>query len=133
MVEALGYKRFSNGSFISIPKLCRTVPDVQIKLATPQTCRDGLQPFESELLVAHADVWIISLICDIEGQTYPFVFGFNRKYGVPLAHLVYCRDQKDFIYLAGSLGRLLGRWGVLLVAPFDADGPICGLTGKYIR
>jgi hypothetical protein len=51
---------------------------------------------------------------------------------MPLAYLIYCRDQRDFVKLAGSLGRYLGKRGRLLVV-LDANGRIHGLPGKYLE
>jgi hypothetical protein len=132
MLEVLGYSRFSNGLFITIPTFCRSLPNLQIRFATADTCRDGrLPPFEIDLLLAHANYGCMSLICGFEGAIYPFVFGLRRKYGLPLAHLIYCRDQEDFIWLAGSLGRFLRKCGYLLVV-LDANRPIRGLIGGYM-
>jgi hypothetical protein len=132
MVEALGYKRFSNGTFISIPSLCCSMSTAYTEAASVETCRRHcLEPFETELLLAHADWGCVSLICRCGDSSYPYVFGIDRRYYLPLAHLVYCRDQKDFVRLAGSVGRTMLRRGIAFIA-LDANGPIQGLVGRYI-
>jgi hypothetical protein len=133
MVEALGYKRFSNGIFICVPMLSKPLSSLQIRGATTGTCRDRrLHPFETDLLLAHANYGCICVICDLEGNLYPFVFRLGWKLGLPLTHLIYCRDQKDFVCLAGPLGRYLGKRGLPLVV-LDSNGPVRGLTGKYLE
>ena len=134
MVEAQGYKRFCNGQFVSIPILCKLQPDahIQVHEATSNACHDArLQRYEADLLSAHTSYGCISVICALNGNLYPFVFGLRRKFHLPLAHLIYCRDQKDFILLAGPLGRFLGKRGFALVV-LDAEGPIPNLFGKYL-
>lgn len=132
LLEAQGYKRFSNGVYIAVPGLRRSQRDVQIQVATQDSCRaGGLQSFETDLLLAHASYGCVSLVCRSGDRHLPFVFGLQRKYGVPFAHLIYCRDPNDFVECAGSLGRFLGRRGFPLVV-LDSDGPIRGLVGKYL-
>jgi len=49
---------------------------------------------------------------------------------VPALQLIYCRDIRDFVRLAGPIGRAMVRRGKLLVC-LDADSPLPGLVGKY--
>jgi hypothetical protein len=133
MVEAQGYRRFVNGTFVCIPLLCkwRSHAPTQVQEATPRACRDvRLYDFERELLLAHAKYGCVCLICELSGNLYPFVFALRRKFLVPLAHLVYCRDQMDFMLLARPLGKFLGRRRLALVI-LDSNGPIQGLIGRY--
>ena len=131
MLEAWGYKRFSSGLFICIPTLCRPLPNLHIRVASANSQDGRLQPFETDLLLAHANYGCLSVICEFRANIYPFVFALRRKYGLPLAHLIYCRDQNDFVWLAGSLGQFLRQRGFPLVV-LDANGPIRGLIGRYL-
>jgi len=85
MIEALGYKRFAKGMYFIIPALYRPLRNLRIQVATAETCCDrGLQQFEIDLLLAHANYGCISVLCEFESSTYPFVFALRRKYAVPL-------------------------------------------------
>ncbi len=133
MVEAQGYKRFSNGMFVAVPTLRYSWPyaRTQVREATAEICWDArLQPFEKDLLMAHAKYGCVCVTCEFKGNLHLFVFKIRRKFKVPLAHLIYCRNQKDFIALAGPLGRFLGRRGIAFVI-LDSDGPVPGLVGRY--
>ena len=125
MLEAQGYKRLCDGFYFALPLLCRPLPGVSVG-----DCA-RLEPFESELLAAHASYGCIALVCEHQGIAYPFVFAIRHKYGVRLAHLVYCRNQIDFRLVAGAVGRALVKRGILAVL-LDADGPI-NLPGKYFE
>ena len=131
MLEAQGYVRFASGQFVACPLLSRRRANVYIRLATSDTCRgSGLTEYDNHLLLQHAQFGCLSLICTAEGETRPFVFGLRRKYGIPLAHLIYCHDQQDFVDFAASLGQFLCRQGIGLVI-LDANGRIDGLVGRY--
>ncbi len=131
MLEAQGYKPFSSGVYMTIPALCYPLSNIRIRAATAETCRDTpLQPFEVDMLLAHSNYECVCVLCEFGGNTYPFIFAISRKYGLPVAHLIYCRNRKDFILLAGSLGRFLIKRGLLWTF-LDANGPIPGLTGLY--
>jgi hypothetical protein len=131
MLTALGYTRFANGLFVAVAALCRS-PKVRIQMATTETCGSGdVQAFETEILLAHAKYGCMSVICEHEGKQYPFVFGLRRRRGVPLAHLIYCRDQEDFVRFAGALGRFLAIRGYPAVV-LDANGSIDWLIGRYL-
>lgn len=131
MLKAQGYTPFSNGVYIAVPILCRPLPNLRIQAATVETCHEGrLQPFEADLLLTHAKYGCVCVICEFADNIYPFVFGVSRKYGLQVAHVTYCRNQEDFTWLAGSLGRFLRKRGFLWIC-LDANGPIPGLIGLY--
>jgi hypothetical protein len=133
-VEAQGYKRLSDGQFICVPLLRkrRAGDKIRVRTVDPKTCQyDGLQPLEAELLAAHSGYGCVCLICECGDGVHPFVFGLRKKYGIPLAQLIYCRDQKDFVWLAPYIGRYLLRRGIPLTV-LDADGPVPGLAGHYV-
>jgi hypothetical protein len=132
MLEAQGYRRFANGVFVSVPALSRSSSDLTIHLTSRGVPRDSIPQLpETDLLLAHQAYGCLSLVGVSGDQQYPFVFGLRRKHGVPLAHLVYCRDQQDFVRYAGPLGRFLAKRGFPLVV-LDCNGPVCGLVGWYV-
>lgn len=134
ILEAQGHRRFANGRYVSIPIIGRSQSaNLQIWEATPQACRDRrLEAFESDLLTVHATYGCICLLCESENTLRPFVFRPKRRRGVPIAHLIYCRDQNDLVWASASLGRYLATRGLPLVVT-EANSPIAGLPGKYLE
>jgi hypothetical protein len=132
-VEAQGYTCLSTGQFVCVPLLARpAVGAIRVRDAGHGARPpEGLEPFEVELLASHAGYDCICLVCEYQGTAHPFVFGRRRKFGIPMAHLYYCRDQTEFGHFAASLGRHLLRCGILF-AVLDADGPLPGLIGRYV-
>jgi hypothetical protein len=132
ILQALGYKLFCKGRFVSVPTLSFRSDNAHVKLVAPnRSANDNIQSPEVELLLGHARYGCISLTClSAEGE-YPFIFQPRLKTGVlPFARLVYCRDLGDFVRFAGPLGRFLIRRGFPLVV-LDTNGPIPELIGKY--
>jgi hypothetical protein len=131
IVEAQGYRRFSNGVFVALPCLSRP-PDVQARIiagdAEPQA---QYEAHERDLLRDHAAYGCMSLWCETGERAYPFVFRARRvKRFVTCAQLIYCRDVEDFVRFARPLGLYLARhWRPLVI--LDANGPVRGLIGKY--
>jgi hypothetical protein len=131
ILEAQGYRRYTQGQFVAVPALkpcrgakVRPLDDREADLALP----------DYELLKAHADAGCLALVCESPRGPVPFVFMRRRIAGAPFAamQLVYARDTADFVAQAGPIGRFLLREG----APYvicDADGPICGLAGLFFR
>jgi hypothetical protein len=137
MLETLGYRRFCNGGFFALAALSGRSPAAKVRLVSSSIKPGGgLSLSEAELLRAHAGFGCISVICEWEGQRYPFVFLRRtirwRGIQIPHALLVYCRDFESYVHLAGPLGRFLLRRGLPLIFS-DANGPVPGLTGRYVN
>jgi hypothetical protein len=131
LVKSRGFVPYVMGSFIAAPALCQLGRDLPVERVTEESRpRVDLPSWEADLLRDHTSYGCMSVACTTERGTYPFVFARRRRYGMPFARLVYCRDQEDFVRFAGPLGRFLARQGFLLVS-LDANGPIRGLTGVY--
>jgi hypothetical protein len=130
MLDAQGFKRLAKGVYVAIPALCRSASGVQVRVVAGSCLDKRLEPFEADLLVAHASYGCVSMICEHQGTVYPFVFVVRRRYGVRFAYLIYSRNQTDFVRLAGAVGRFFAGRRILVVA-LDADGPISGLPGKH--
>jgi hypothetical protein len=129
MIETLGFSRYCNGTFIAIPLLSMMRGDGGVKVfGAHRRLPAGVDPFEKQLLVHHAEHDCVSLWCETSGQTYPFVF---RKQGfMPCAQLIYCRAVEDFVRFAAPIGRFLALRGSLVVI-VGANGPIPGLVGTF--
>jgi len=92
----------------------------------------GLDPFERDLLLAHARYGCISLSCQTPDGAHPFVFRPRLiKRRIPSAQLIYCRHVSDLARLFGPVSRSLGRRGRLIVW-IDADRPVEGLHGFHV-
>jgi hypothetical protein len=129
---ALGYQKYCDGRFISLPALSWRSERVRVERFDPHRPGSaGITSAEDKIFVSHAEYGCIGLKCLAAGREYPFVFQPRRKGGlVPFARLVYCRDMDDFVRFAGSLGRFLLARGFPLVV-LDTNGPVSGLIGKY--
>ncbi|MGH7655331.1 MAG: acyl-CoA acyltransferase, partial [Gemmatimonadaceae bacterium] len=136
MLEALGYRRISNGGFFALaafsgPRVAAKVRRVSSEVEPG----GGLSPAEAGLLRAHASFGCTSLVCEWEKRRYPFVFVPSRIRwkGIQLPHaaLGYCRDFESYVQLARPLGRYFLLRGMPLVFS-DANGPVPGLKGRYV-
>jgi hypothetical protein len=126
-----GFVPYVKGSFIAVPALCQSRLDLLVERVTADTRPGGnLQSWEADLLLNHVNYGCMSMTCTTGGDSYPFVFALRKRRGVPLARLIYSRDEEDFVRFAGPLGRFLVRRGFPLVS-LDANGPISGLIGVY--
>jgi hypothetical protein len=131
IIEAQGFLRYCNGSFICLPALSRT-PDTTVGiLEVSQPPRRTVDPVEQDLLLQHAQHGCISLWCVTQTGAHPFIFWPDWIKGfIPCAQLIYCRNVADLVCLAAPIGRYLVRCGrpILLV---DANAPIPGLVGLF--
>ncbi len=132
ILERQGFVPFAAGRIISFPALSCNRTDGRVSVIGPGIAagRD-LDQSEVNVLLDHHGYGCLSLICDDDGERYPFVFGLDRRSGwVPVAHLVYCRNINDMICFANPIGRFLLRRGYPLVK-FHAEGPTAGILGRY--
>jgi hypothetical protein len=135
IVEAFGFSPYCEGRFTAFPFLARPVRGVRLtEVKAGGDGGAGLGLPEHDLLAAHAGYGWLSLVCSAPDGDYPFIFQpFRRWRGrLPGMRLIYCRDHRDFVRFAGSLGRALLRRGIPFVA-VDANGPIEGLVGFFQR
>jgi hypothetical protein len=132
IVEAQGFRRYSNGQFATLPALGVARGDPQVRIQEGRIRPDThFESFEWQLLLTHAEYGCISFWCTTPERAYPFVFRRRFIKGiVPCAQLIYSRDVKDFVRFAREIGRFLALRGspVILV---DSNGPIPGLPGKF--
>jgi hypothetical protein len=130
IIEAQGFRRYSDGLFLAVPALQATPEPAQIVepgIAPGAPCED----FERDLLIRHAGYGCMSFWCATAERAYPIVFRRRLLKGVlPYAQLIYCRDIADVARFAGLIGRRLLRSGCP-IAVIDANGPVEGLAGHY--
>ena len=135
IIEAQGLVRYCNGQQLTLPLFRRESPPVRIvpvnRVRRPD---DPALTGEFDLLAAHAGLGCVCLWCTSENEVHPFIFLPRRiaKGVVPVLQLVYCRDIKDFVRLAGPIGRYLAIRGRPLVL-LDTPEPIPCLVGKYVE
>jgi hypothetical protein len=131
LLEALGYRRYSEGQFASVPALTR---GAAAQVAPLRDCPEHRALSDYALLRAHADAGCLALVCETASGRYPFVFVRRRIAYAPVGvmQLVYCRDTASFVACAGPLGRFLLRRAATCVI-LDADGPVEGLAGWFFR
>jgi hypothetical protein len=132
MLEAEGYTQFTKGGMVALLALSKTRVNAHIQMVSRDIKAGAdLSTREIALLLDHAGYGCLSLICEANGERYPFVFRSRHRWlGVSGAHLVYCRDIGDLARFAAPLGRFLARHGFLFVT-LNSNGPVPGLTGYY--
>jgi hypothetical protein len=131
MVEASGYIQYSDGVFVAIPLLSRTLGDVSVRVINGQEEPDApFSPYDRDLLLEHADFGCTGLWCVTDERAYPFVFRSRRFRSLPCAQLIYSNSVEDLVRLARPIGYYLARKLQLLVM-LDANGPVPGLVGTY--
>ena len=132
IIEAFGFRRYSEGQVLSPLALARNQRNIRASIVGVDGFNDSdIEEKERHLLQAQADYGCIVFCCKTDGQPRPFVFvpRVIKKF-IPCAQLAYCRKIADLIEVAGTVGRYLlwhGRPFVLI----DANGPIAGIPGKY--
>jgi hypothetical protein len=132
ILEAQGFRPFAVGRVLSVPWLNRSLFRARVEEIPPgiQADRD-LEQAEIDLLLRHKEYGCLSVICEFDGQRYPFVFGLEqRRRFLYLANLIYCRNPQEFVRFAGPVGRFLARRGYLFVE-IHSNGRIPGLIGRY--
>jgi hypothetical protein len=132
IIEARGFVRFANGTFLSIPALTLRAGGVRILHANRfSEARLPIPDENRELLVDHSQVGCIALWCETHDRGYPFVFRRRLiKSSLPCAQLIYCNDLADITRVAGPLGRHLLRLGFPLVL-MTTNGRVPGIPGIY--
>ena len=133
MIETMGFVRYSNGLFLTMPLLAAAASDGAARVVdariTPQAPFD---PRERDLLIEHAEYGCLSLWCVTPARAHPFVFRRRAlKNLLPCAQLVYCSDADSFKRFARPLGAYLAKRLIPLVL-LDANVPVDGLVGKYL-
>lgn len=132
-IEALGFRRFTNGQMFLAPILSTPQRSVRVSAFTADGPDSALLcQSERQILADHAALGCRALVCVKDGAAYPFVFQdrvvFRRL--IPCPHLIYCRSIDEFVRFASPIGRhLLFRTGPFCV--IDATGPMEGLVGRY--
>ena len=133
ILEAQGYRRYSEGQFAGLPAL--SLQGFGATVRTYRPARDGARfpAVEAALLNDHLAAGCVVLVARRGDKVLPFVFlprivkGLGRT-----LQLAYCRDTADFTQNAGPIGRFLLRRGVGVVL-CDGEGPIQGLVGRFFK
>ena len=133
IIEALGLKRFCEGTFAAIPALsARSERTKVMGLLDTWRC-ENFAPSAADLrlLRDHEHFGCLSLWCETNDGGYPFIFKRRSVKHLPLvAQLIYCTSVDDLVRLAGPIGSYLVLRGMpVMFVP--ANGPIPNLIGKY--
>jgi len=133
ILAAQGFVPLSCGQFLVPANPFARSGNAKVRLIRPDDDEiPGLDPFERDLLLAHARYGCISLSCQTPDGAYPFVFRPRLiKRRIPSAQLIYCRHVSDLARLFGPVSRSLGRRGRFIVW-IDSDRPVEGLRGFHV-
>jgi hypothetical protein len=88
---------------------------------------------EHTMLLDHRSWGCVSLVCEKDGELFPFIFKPRRLDQPPVRvmDLLYCRSTADFARCGAALGRhALLRHGAVA---FLIDGKISGLVSHYVE
>ncbi len=133
-IEALGFRRFSQGRVVAAPILSAPQRKTRVVAFAAQEPEAALlTPCERQILAEHAAMGCRALICVQDGLAYPFVVQSRRlvRNLIPCWHLIYCREMSEFVRFANAIGRrLLFRDGPLCVV--DAMERVPGLVGLFV-
>ncbi|HLI65317.1 MAG TPA: hypothetical protein VKU90_03045 [Caulobacteraceae bacterium] len=130
ILKAQGYSRYSDGQFVAVPLLSRSVGRVRARRFA-EDGPDRALP-EYDLMRAHVEAGCVGIVCESEAGPAPFLFVRRRLEMAPfgVVQLVYCRDTDDLVRCAGALGRQLLLVGAICVI-CDSTAPIAGLAGRF--
>jgi hypothetical protein len=135
VVEAQGFRRFSEGQFFAFPALSQKGFGLSV-VKVPSAAETNLPAPEQAILADHAQFGCLSLVCRTQNGDLPFVFApFSIRAGhipLPCVRLIYCRDMADFLFCAGALGRYLLRDRIVSVL-LDVKDTTPALPGIYSR
>jgi hypothetical protein len=133
-IEALGFRRFSQGRMIAAPILSapqRNVRVVAFAADGPEAAL--LTQDERQVLAEHAAMGCRAIVCVSDGMAYPFVVQPGRlvRNLIPCWRLIYCRELGEFVRFANAIGRhMLFRGGPFCAV--DAMGRAPGLVGWFV-
>jgi hypothetical protein len=131
ILEAQGYRRYTEGQFLSIPAL--SPGGGRVSLYDPARDDHRFNPAEAKLIRDHAGRGCTALIVRCGDEIAPFVLTPRpTKFGAIAMQLAYCRDTAEFSRFAGPLGRFLLRRGVAFVF-CDGEGAVPGLVGRFFQ
>ena len=130
VIEAQGFRRFADGSYIGLPLLGRASSDTRI-VPSRASLEYILPEYERKLMEFHAAEGCVAFTCVTPSEVLPFVFRRRSlKRILPAAQLVYCRNLEDVGRCARAIGRHLARRGYLWMI-VGANGPMQGVPGRY--
>ena len=133
-IEAMGFRRFSDGLFIFAPILSRPRAKTRV-VAYRDDAREAalLEAGERKMLAEHAAFGCRALIGVCGDRAAGFVFQSRPLYRGAIAceRLIHCRGADELAGYAGAIGRHLLARGILLCV-IDATGRLPGLAGTFL-
>jgi hypothetical protein len=131
VLKVQGFLKYCIGQFVAFPVLRLSSSGCRVKVAEAISATQVANPFEQDLLLAHAKYGCISIWCMTSAGAYPFVFQKRYFKGfIPGVQLIYCRDIDDLVRFARPIGIFMALRGIFVVR-IDSNGPISGLFGKF--
>ncbi|MGH6956799.1 MAG: hypothetical protein ACREEW_09080 [Caulobacteraceae bacterium] len=129
ILEAQGYRRYSEGQFLGLAVLSPARGRKARAL-----CEADRSLADYDLLRAHADAGCHAVVCDTPDGPAPFLFLRRRveRLPFPVMQLIYERDSGSLVACAGAVGRFILAQGAPAVL-CDATGPVPGLVGVFFK
>ena len=132
-IEAFGFRRHAEGQLFFAPLLSRRGAGVRLIEYDDAVPEAALLPaHERQLLADHTRLGCRALIGIRQGTAIPFVLQWRTIWrGLPGAHVIYSRSERELVDFAPALGSYCLRRGRLAVV-VDANGPVRGLFGFFV-
>lgn len=132
-IEAQGFRRYAEGTFAAVPVLSPGGHGARVRaLSAEDIAAARLPAHEREMLAAHLGYGCIVAGVETEHGLEPIVLRRGELKHVSVAEVIWCRDVVVLRDVAGALGRLLLRHG-LVVLCVGANGPVPGLLGHFFK
>jgi len=133
-LEAMGFRRFSDGLFVFAPILSRSRRATRVVAYADDAPEAALLGADERTILAEHAAFGCRALIGVDGDRAMGLVLQSR----PLHHrrlacerLIYCRDIGELPAFAGAVGRYLLRRGIFLCL-IDASGPLPGLVGKFL-
>ena len=132
-IRSQGFEMVCAGTFAGVPALAAPGSFAKVRRITASTADvPGLSSDTLRMLRDHARYGCISLVCETQGRVSPFVFRRRRfkRFPLPAAQLIYCRELAELRQFARPLGWYLALRGLPWLLA-GANEPVGGIPGRY--
>lgn len=136
IIEAQGFRRFTDGQFIALTGL--TAPSLRTKVhrfGDRDFPKDCVSVADYRMLKDHHEYGCLCLCCEGKDGCHPFIFRprtlMLRSIPWPCAHAIFCNSIEDLSRFAGAISRFL----LFRRLPFMTTGacaPIPNFVGRYL-
>ena len=122
--EALGFRRYTVGQSLVMPLLIKNKTGSKVKVKAFGRRESGLEVATQKLMEDHQNYGCLCMTAANSGSEAPFIFVRRMLKGfIPVAQLIYCRSNEEFLGHCSAIGKYLAKRGLFLVL-LDTSGPL---------